>query len=86
MTRGDLALALVLAVLTMTSRLPFRTHVLTTWDAIQFALARDEYDVVTSGQFGHGPGGIDGGGITTISLRTRLTPARPSTTSTAARR
>jgi hypothetical protein len=44
--RGDIALALVLAGLTAASRIPFTSRVLPTWDAVQFALALREYDVV----------------------------------------
>src|SRR5262245_3429398 len=46
MPRADLALALLLAGLTIVTRLPFRARVMPTWDAIQFALALDEYDIV----------------------------------------
>jgi hypothetical protein len=46
MPRTDLALALCLAALTAASRIPFRSRLLPTWDAIQFALALREYDVV----------------------------------------
>jgi hypothetical protein len=46
MPRADLALALLLAAVTVASRIPFRARVLTTWDAVQFALALDEYDIV----------------------------------------
>ena len=48
-TRGDrydVACAVVLAVLTVASRLPYRTRMLYNWDAVQFALALNEYDVV----------------------------------------
>ena len=46
MPRIDLALALVLAAVTALTRLPFRARLLPTWDAVQFALALHEYDVV----------------------------------------
>ncbi len=46
MPRHDLALALLLAALTAASRVPFRARLLPSWDAIQFALALREYDVV----------------------------------------
>jgi hypothetical protein len=46
MPRTDLALALCLAALTAASRIPFRSRLLPTWDAIQFALALREYDLV----------------------------------------
>jgi hypothetical protein len=46
MPRTDLALALCLAGLTAVSRVPFRARLLPSWDAIQFALALHEYDVV----------------------------------------
>jgi hypothetical protein len=45
-SHGDLALAVVLAALTVASRMPFATRVLPTWDSVQFALALREYDVV----------------------------------------
>lgn len=44
--RTDAALAAVLAVLTVASRLPYRARMLYNWDAVQFALALREYDVV----------------------------------------
>lgn len=44
--RGDLALGLGLAALTLLSRVPFRARLLPSWDAVQFALALREYDVV----------------------------------------
>src|SRR5919109_1389865 len=43
--RWDAACAVLLAVLTGLSRLPFRSHILYNWDAVQFALALGEYDV-----------------------------------------
>src|SRR5215510_318600 len=46
MSRVDRALALLLAVLTLASRWPYRAHLLPTWDAVQFALALERYDVV----------------------------------------
>jgi hypothetical protein len=44
--RYDLAYAIVLAALTVVSRLPYRARMLYNWDAVQFALALTEYDVV----------------------------------------
>jgi MFS family permease len=44
--RLDYALAVALSILTVLSRLPYRTRMLYNWDAVQFALALDEYDVV----------------------------------------
>jgi hypothetical protein len=44
--RVDLGLALGLAAVAVASRLPFRARLLPSWDAIQFALALGEYDVV----------------------------------------
>jgi hypothetical protein len=46
MPRGDWLLALGCALLTLATRIPFRAHLLPTWDAVQFALALREYDVV----------------------------------------
>jgi hypothetical protein len=46
MPRTDLALALFLAAVTALSRVPLRARVLPSWDAVQFALALREYDVV----------------------------------------
>ena len=43
--RSDLAVAVVLSVLTVLSRLPYRARMLYNWDAVQFALALQEYDV-----------------------------------------
>ncbi len=45
MPRADLALASLLATLTVLSRIPFRSRLLPTWDAVQFALALDRYDI-----------------------------------------
>ncbi len=42
----DLLFAAALSVLTVLSRLPYRTRMLYNWDAVQFALALREYDVV----------------------------------------
>jgi hypothetical protein len=44
--RIDLFLAGALALLTVVSRLPYRARMLYNWDAVQFALALREYDVV----------------------------------------
>jgi hypothetical protein len=44
--RYDWLCAGALAVLTIWSRLPYRTRTLYNWDAVQFALALREYDVV----------------------------------------
>jgi hypothetical protein len=44
--RWDYALAGALAALTVLSRLPYRARTLYNWDAVQFALALREYDVV----------------------------------------
>jgi hypothetical protein len=44
--RTDLAFAGALACLTVLSRLPYRARMLYNWDAVQFALALREYDVV----------------------------------------
>jgi hypothetical protein len=44
--RLDWLLAVALSVLTVLSRLPFRARMLYNWDAVQFALALGEYDVV----------------------------------------
>src|SRR5688572_25475131 len=44
--RMDLLLAGALACLTVLSRLPYRARMLYNWDAVQFALALREYDVV----------------------------------------
>ena len=44
--RYDFVCAVVLAALTVISRLPYRARMLYNWDAVQFALALTEYDVV----------------------------------------
>ena len=44
--RLDYLLAVGLSVLTILSRLPYRARMLYNWDAVQFALALGEYDVV----------------------------------------
>src|SRR5213080_3955327 len=44
--RLDLLCAVALAILTVLSRLPYRARMLYNWDAVQFALALREYDVV----------------------------------------
>jgi hypothetical protein len=44
--RLDAAFAAGLSLLTMASRLPYRARMLYNWDAVQFALALREYDVV----------------------------------------
>src|SRR5438876_1363432 len=44
--RYDVACALVLGALTIVSRLPYRARMLYNWDAVQFALALNEYDVM----------------------------------------
>ena len=44
--RYDALCAVVLAALTVVSRLPYRARMLYNWDAVQFALALNEYDVV----------------------------------------
>src|SRR5437867_11439842 len=44
--RYDIACALVLGALTVVSRLPYRARMLYNWDAVQFALALNEYDVM----------------------------------------
>lgn len=46
MPRGDWALALGLALATVATRWPYRVRLLPSWDAVQFALALGEYDVV----------------------------------------
>jgi len=43
--RRDLAFSLALSLLTVLSRLPYRTRMLYNWDAVQFALALSEFDV-----------------------------------------
>src|SRR5215470_19308115 len=44
--RLDLLCAVALSLLTVLSRLPYRARMLYNWDAVQFALALNEYDVV----------------------------------------
>lgn len=44
--RYDFLCAAVLGLLTVVSRLPYRARMLYNWDAVQFALALSEYDVV----------------------------------------
>jgi hypothetical protein len=44
--RWDFAFAAALSALTVVSRLPYRARMLYNWDAVQFALALREYDVV----------------------------------------
>ena len=44
--RWDFVCAAALAAVTVISRLPYRTRMLYNWDAVQFALALREYDVV----------------------------------------
>jgi hypothetical protein len=46
MPRPDWALALAVASLTLATRWPYRARLLPTWDAVQFALALERYDVV----------------------------------------
>ncbi|HEY7139219.1 MAG TPA: hypothetical protein VIE44_03915 [Methylomirabilota bacterium] len=46
MPLADWALALGLAALTFATRWPYRGRLLPTWDAVQFALALERYDVV----------------------------------------
>jgi hypothetical protein len=46
MPRGDWALALVIAGVTVATRWPYRARLLPTWDAVQFGLALERYDVV----------------------------------------
>jgi hypothetical protein len=46
MPGADWALALALAGLTLATRWPYRLRLLPTWDAVQFALALERYDVV----------------------------------------
>ncbi len=43
--RWDVVCAVVLSLLTVLSRLPYRARMLYNWDAVQFALALHEYDV-----------------------------------------
>lgn len=42
----DWGVACLLAALTVLTRVPFRARLLPTWDAVQFALALTEYDIV----------------------------------------
>lgn len=44
--RLDFLCASCLSILTILSRLPYRTHILYNWDSVQFALALREYDIV----------------------------------------
>src|SRR5262250_1217257 len=44
--RLDLLCAVALSLLTVLSRMPYRARMLYNWDAVQFALALGEYDVV----------------------------------------
>src|SRR5262245_64821873 len=44
--RWDYLFACALGLLTVLSRLPYRTRLLYNWDAVQFALALREYDVI----------------------------------------
>ena len=44
--RADWALGLAIAALTLVTRWPYRASLLPTWDAVQFALALERYDVV----------------------------------------
>jgi hypothetical protein len=46
MPRVDWALALGIAGVTVATRWPYRARLLPTWDAVQFALALERYDVV----------------------------------------
>jgi hypothetical protein len=46
MPAGDWALALGVAALTVLTRWPYRVRLLPTWDAVQFGLALQDYDVV----------------------------------------
>jgi hypothetical protein len=46
MPRADWALALTIVGLTIATRWPYRARLLPTWDAVQFALALDQYDIV----------------------------------------
>src|SRR5262245_7477501 len=43
--RIDLACASALSLLTVLSRLPYRARIPYNWDAVQFALALNEYDI-----------------------------------------
>src|SRR5206468_9297014 len=44
--RADFLVAAALSLLTVVSRLPYRARLLYNWDAVQFALALDEYDLL----------------------------------------
>ena len=46
MPRADWVLALAVGGLTIVTRWPYRARLLPTWDAVQFALALERYDVV----------------------------------------
>jgi transmembrane protein TMEM260 (protein O-mannosyltransferase) len=46
MPPADRVMALILSGLTLATRWPYRAHLLPTWDAVQFALALERYDVV----------------------------------------
>jgi hypothetical protein len=46
MPRVDWTLALTIAGLTVATRWPYRARLLPTWDAVQFALALEQYDIV----------------------------------------
>jgi 4-amino-4-deoxy-L-arabinose transferase-like glycosyltransferase len=46
MDRLDYLIAVAVSLLTVLSRLPYRARMLYNWDAVQFALALHEYDVV----------------------------------------
>jgi Protein O-mannosyl-transferase TMEM260-like len=46
MPREDWILALAIGGLTLASRWPYQARLLPTWDAVQFALALDQFDVV----------------------------------------
>lgn len=43
--RHDLVFSVGLSLVTVLSRLPYRTRMLYNWDAVQFALALKEYDI-----------------------------------------
>jgi TatA/E family protein of Tat protein translocase len=45
-SRSDFFFAAAIAFLTIVSRLPYRARLLYNWDAVQFALALNEYDVL----------------------------------------
>lgn len=46
MPREDWVLVLAIGGLTLASRWPYRARLLPTWDAVQFAPALDQFDVV----------------------------------------